>query len=291
MKIEGSITALVTPMFADGAVDFDSLKKFVDFQIENGTDALVAVGTTGESPSLNIDEHLQVIDCVVQHTAGRVPVIAGTGSNCTRTSIETTRQSEKLKVDACLSVVPYYNKPTQEGLYQHFKAIAESTSLPVILYNVPGRTVANLDNQTTARLADVDNIIGIKDATGDMQLGKELLDLCGDRLTVLSGDDLTLLEFMKLGAKGAISVVSNAAPKQMHQLCKAALAGDFAAAELIDQKLAKLHRDLFVEANPIPVKYAVSKLNHIENNLRLPLTPLSKNYQSLVDEALEQAYS
>lgn len=289
MVIEGSIVALVTPMGADEQIDYDALDRLVEFHIDAGTDGIVAVGTTGESATLSIKEHLSVIERVVAASAGRVPVIAGTGANSTREAIFLTQNAYELKADAALLVVPYYNKPGQEGLYQHFRAIAAAVPIAQYLYNVPGRTVADMSNETIARLAKIDNIVGCKDATGDLQRGRELVALCGTDLTILSGDDPTALDYMKLGARGDISVTANVAPRQMHLMCQAALAGDFDLADEIDAKLRGLHNDLFVESNPIPVKYAVSKLGYTENRLRLPLTSLREENTSLVDAAMLQA--
>lgn len=292
MNIQGSIVALVTPMNEQGDIDYSALKQLVEFHITNKTDALVAVGTTGESATLSVDEHLQVIEAVVKAAAGRVPVIAGTGANSTREAIELTRQAEKLNADAALLVVPYYNKPGQEGLYQHYKTIADAVAIPQILYNVPGRTVADMLNSTIERLSGIDNIIGCKDATGDMQRGKELIDRCGDQIAIYSGDDATALDLMKLGARGDISVTANVAPLAMHEMCAAALDGDFERAERIDQSLQGLHQDLFLESSPIPVKYAVSKIGFGSNTLRLPLTALT-DAQAIaqVDAAMSAAES
>ncbi|MBT8114131.1 MAG: 4-hydroxy-tetrahydrodipicolinate synthase [Arenicella sp.] len=287
MRLEGSIVALITPMGTDGSIDYQALTALVEHHIVAGTHAIVSVGTTGESATLNVDEHLAVVEHTVDAAAGRIPVIAGTGANSTQEAIHLTSEAAKLKADACLLVVPYYNKPTQEGLYQHFKSIAEAVPIPQVLYNVPGRTVADMSNTTVGRLAEIDNIIGCKDATGDVRRGAELIDLCGDRLVVVSGDDATALALMKKGAKGDISVTANVAPAAMAQMCEAALAGNFARAEQIDQTLRRLHTDLFVESNPIPVKYAVSKQGFTSNTLRLPLTPLSEQHRAVVDKAIE----
>lgn len=286
MNIQGSLVALITPMNQHGDVDFTNLSALIEHHIENGTHGIVSVGTTGESATLTVDEHLAVINHTIQKVAGRIPVIAGTGGNSTAEAIHLTRQAYELKADAALLVVPYYNKPTQEGMYQHFKAIAEAVPIAQVLYNVPGRTVADMSNQTVDRLADIDNIVAIKDATGDMARGRELIELCSNRLAVLSGDDPTALELMKLGAVGDISVTANVAAKQMSQLCEAALKKDFKTADKLDQMLRALHNNLFVEANPIPVKYAVSKLGFSSNTLRLPLTSLSTEFEALIDEAL-----
>ena len=287
--IEGSIVALITPMTADKSIDYQALTRLIEHHISSGTDAIVSVGTTGESATLNVDEHLQIVEHTVKCVNGRIPVIAGTGANSTREAIHLTRQAHSLNADAVLLVVPYYNKPGQEGMYQHFKAIADAVAIPQYLYNVPGRTVADMSNSTIARLADIDNILGCKDATGDLQRGKELIDLCGDRLSILSGDDATALDLIKLGGRGDVSVTANVAPKLMHDMCAAALRGDFETADALDLKLQGLHRDLFVESNPIPVKYAVSKLGFGANVLRLPLTKLAVENQSFIDAAMSKA--
>jgi 4-hydroxy-tetrahydrodipicolinate synthase len=289
MKFEGSLVALITPMAQDGAVDYEALTRLIEFHIESGTHGIVAVGTTGESSTLNVNEHLAVVAHTIKIVNKRIPVIAGAGGNSTQEAIYLTRQAEELGADAVLSVVPYYNKPTQEGLYQHFRAIAEAVPIAQILYNVPGRTVADMSNETIARLAVIDNIVGCKDATGDLGRGQVLVDTCGHLLTVLSGDDPTALNFMKLGARGDISVTANVAPKLMSEMCSAALVGNFSLAEKYDAKLQGLHTHLFVESNPIPVKYAVSKMGYTANILRLPLTSLSIEFESKVDEAMRQA--
>lgn len=289
MKFEGSIVALITPMANSGEIDYPALGQLIEYHIESGTHGIVSVGTTGESSTLNVEEHLAVIDYTIKKVSGRIPVIAGTGSNSTREAIYQTKHAEKLGADATLSVVPYYNKPTQEGLYQHFKAIADAVSIAQVLYNVPGRTVADMSNATIARLADIDNIVACKDATGDLTRGRELIESCGDRIAVLSGDDPTALELMKMGGRGDISVTANVAPALMSEMCAAALAGDFATAEQIDLKLRPLHRDLFLEANPIPVKYAVAKMGYTANALRLPLTGLSSEFEPMVDAAMVSA--
>lgn len=289
MKFEGSIVALITPMNSHGEVDYEALNRLVDFHVQSGTHGIVSVGTTGESATLNVDEHLSVIEQTIKAANGRIPVIAGTGANSTQEAIFLTGEAEKLGADGALLVVPYYNKPTQEGLYQHFHAIAEAVKIPQVLYNVPGRTVADMSNEIIVRLSQIDNIVACKDATGDLERGKALVDACGDKLNILSGDDPTALEFMKLGAKGDISVTANVAPSIMSQMCNAALSGDFSLAEELDQKLQLLHRDLFLESNPIPVKYAVSKLGYTSNKLRLPLTPLSKDFETTLDAAMAAA--
>ena len=285
----GSMVALVTPMREDGAIDDESLAKLIEFHIGQGTDAIVAVGTTGESATLDEQEHCELIRRIVELTAGRIPVIAGTGANSTTEAITLTRCALKAGADACLLVTPYYNKPTQEGLYLHHKAIAEAVPIPQILYNVPGRTACDMLPETVERLAKVSNIVGLKEATGDLDRAREILDRCGTRLDLYSGDDATACEFLLLGGKGVISVTANVAPAAMHQLCVAAQSGDRARAEAIDAPLRALHRDLFVEANPIPVKWALYEMGLIPPGIRLPLTPLSLQYQASVRAALAQA--
>ncbi len=284
----GSMVALVTPMHEDGSVDENSLRGLIEYHIENGTDALVIAGTTGESATLSEEEHCKLIATAVEMAAGRIPVIAGTGANNTREAIDLTRCAMRAGADACLLVTPYYNKPTQEGLYLHFKAVAEAVAIPQILYNVPGRTAVDMSNDTVARLATIPNIVGIKDATGDMVRGRELIERCGDQLDVFSGDDATTLELMRLGGKGGISVTANVAPRAMHEMCAAALAGDFAAAEASNDKLMPIHQKMFVEANPIPVKWALYEMGLIPAGIRLPLTPLSAQYHDTVRQALQQ---
>ena len=285
----GSMVALVTPMQADGALDREALDRLVEFHVENGTDAIVAVGTTGESATLDDEEHCSLIRQVVETAANRIPVIAGTGSNSTREAIELTRCAMEAGADACLLVTPYYNKPTQEGLYLHYKAIAEAVPIPQILYNVPGRTVCDMLPETVARLAQISNIIGIKEATGNLERGKEIMDRCGDKLDVYSGDDATALELILLGAKGDISVTANVAPRAMHEMCAAALRGDRAEAERINASLLALHKNLFLEANPIPVKWALQEMGLIQAGIRLPLTPLSDKFHDDVRQAMRQA--
>lgn len=285
----GSMVALVTPMQDDGSVDFDCLARLVEFHVENGTDAIVAVGTTGESATLDEAEHCLVIRRVVEMAAGRVPVIAGTGANSTSEAIILTRCAMEAGADACLLVTPYYNKPTQEGLYRHFKAVAEAVPVPQILYNVPGRTACDMLNATVERLASISNIVGIKDATGDMVRGQELIECCGDRIDIYSGDDATTVALIKLGGKGGISVTANVAPRAMHEMCAAALAGDYEDADAINERLMPLHQKLFVEANPIPVKWALHEMGLIPAGIRLPLTPLSDIYHDTVRQALKSA--
>ncbi|KPJ90222.1 MAG: 4-hydroxy-tetrahydrodipicolinate synthase [Gammaproteobacteria bacterium SG8_11] len=285
----GSMVALVTPMHEDGSLDYEALDRLVEFHIENQTDAIIAVGTTGESATLDEKEHCDTIARIVNTAAKRIPIIAGTGSNSTTEAINLTRCAMKAGADACLLVTPYYNKPTQEGLYLHYKAIAEAVPIPQILYNVPGRTVCDLLPETVARLADISNIVGIKEATGNLQRTKDIMNLCGDKLDVYSGDDATALELILLGAKGDISVTANVAPKAMHDMCAAALRGNRAEAEKINQPLLALHKDLFLEANPIPVKWALREMGLIAGGIRLPLTPLSEKYHDQVRQALKQA--
>lgn len=287
--IKGSIVALVTPMLADGGVDWDALSGLIDMHIDKKTDAIVAVGTTGESATLSVKEHTTVIKFVTQQVAGRIPVIAGTGANCTREAIELTASAKQAGADACLLVTPYYNKPTQEGLYQHHKTIAEAVAIPQILYNVPGRTAVDMLPATVARLASVPHIVGIKEATGDLERGKQIMSLCGEQFVVYSGDDATAVELILLGAKGNISVTANVAPLQMAQLCLAALAGDAETARAINATLAPLHKNLFVESNPIPVKWALAEMGLIQPYLRLPLTELSPQYHDILRSALLSA--
>lgn len=289
MKLDGSIVALITPMDDNGAIDYKVLEALINHHIDAGTHGIVPVGTTGESSTLSPQEHLAVIAATVKTVAGRIPVIAGTGANSTDEAVYLTKQAASLGADAALLVVPYYNKPTQEGLYQHYKTIAEAVDIPQVLYNVPGRTVADMSNETIARLAEIDNIIGCKDATGDLERGKQLVDMVGDKLSILSGDDATALDYMKLGARGDISVTANVAPKLMAQMCAAALVGDFALAETLDAKLEGLHNNLFLESNPIPVKYASHKLGFGANVLRLPLTSVSESHHAAIDDAMRQA--
>jgi 4-hydroxy-tetrahydrodipicolinate synthase len=287
--IKGSIVALVTPMTAAGAVDVDALDALVDWHIAEGTDAIGAVGTTGESSTLDVEEHIGVIRRVVERARGRVPVIAGTGANATREAIELTQAAKEAGADACLLVTPYYNKPPQEGLYRHFKAIAEAVAIPQILYNVPGRTGCDMLPPTVARLAQLPNIVGLKEAKGELDRIRELLKVCPPEFAVYSGDDATARESILLGGKGDISVTANVAPRLMHQMCAAALAGDRKEAEAIDAKLAKLYQALFVEPNPIPVKWALYAMGRIGPGIRLPLVPMTQNHEATVREALRAA--
>jgi 4-hydroxy-tetrahydrodipicolinate synthase len=285
----GSMVALVTPMAEDGSLDVAALNRLIDFHIDNGTDAIVAVGTTGESPTLDMDEHCEVIRLTVQRAKGRVPVIAGTGANSTREAIELTRCAESAGVDACLLVTPYYNKPTQEGLYLHHKAIAEAVPVPQILYNVPGRTACDMLPETVDRLSRIANIVGIKEATGNVERVKEIRRRCGDRLDVYSGDDATALDAILLGARGDISVTANVAPRLMHEMCKLAREGRDQEARAVNERLMGLHKNLFLEANPIPVKWALKEMGLIQGGIRLPLTPLSEKHHETVRQALRAA--
>jgi 4-hydroxy-tetrahydrodipicolinate synthase len=285
----GSMVALVTPMHADESLDSEGLERLIEFHIEQGSDAIVVVGTTGESPTLDEKEHCKVIRQAVDFAKGRIPVIAGTGSNATHEAIDLTRCAMVGGADACLLVAPYYNKPTQEGLYLHHKKVAEAVPIPQILYNVPGRTACDMLPETVARLAEIPNIVGIKEATGNLERGREILERCGDRIDLYSGDDATAMELMLLGAKGVISVTANAAPRAMHELCVAAMAGDRAAASTINERLAGLHETLFVEANPIPVKWVLYEMGLIPPGIRLPLTLLSERYHDTLRQAMKQA--
>ena len=276
-------------MLEDGSVDYPSLEGLVEFHIENKTDAIVSVGTTGESATLNHKENIEVIEATVSMANGRLPIIAGTGSNSTAEAIEMTLSAKRVGADAALLVVPYYNKPPQEGMYQHFKAIAEAVAIPQMLYNVPGRTVGDMSNETVVRLSAVQHIFGIKDATGDVPRGAELINALPDDFVVVSGDDGTTLELMKVGGKGCISVTANVAPKQMYEMCQAGLAGDFATAETINAQLDPLHKNLFLQANPIPVTYAVQQLGLMQNTLRLPLVPMASEYEADVQAAMKVA--
>ena len=288
--IRGSIVALVTPMHQETqGVDWSALKHLVDWHIEQGTNSIVAVGTTGESATLSVAEHAQVIRVIVGQAAGRLPIIAGTGANSTREAIVLTQAAADSGADACLLVTPYYNKPTQEGLYLHHKAIAEAVAIDQILYNVPGRTACDMQPETVLRLSVIDNIVGIKEATGDLERAKTLIDQRREGFAIYSGDDATARELILLGGDGDISVTANVAPKLMSQMCAAALAGDTALAAELDRKLKALHRDLFVEANPIPVKWAVAELGLQENVLRLPMTPLSAEHRERVRAAMRNA--
>ncbi|MDN0073364.1 4-hydroxy-tetrahydrodipicolinate synthase [Crenobacter sp. SG2303] len=287
--LTGSLVALVTPMHDDGRVDFDALNRLVDFHIENGTNGLVAVGTTGESATLHVDEHIAVVKAVVEQAAGRVPVIAGAGANSTSEAIELTQHAKDVGADSVLSVVPYYNKPTQEGMYQHFRAIAEAVDIPVVLYNVPGRTVADMSNDTVLRLAQIPNIVGLKDATADLARACDLFLRAPKDFALYTGDDATALAFLLCGGHGVISVTANVAPKSFSAMCAAALKGDIATARELNDNLQGLHKQLFCEPNPIPAKWALHRMGLIGAELRLPLTPLSADAVPVVEAALKQA--
>ncbi|EKO3538614.1 4-hydroxy-tetrahydrodipicolinate synthase [Vibrio fluvialis] len=286
----GSIVALITPFNHDGEVDYLSLKKLVDYHIEAGTDAIVSVGTTGESSTLTIEEHVKVVEKTVEFSDGRIPVIAGTGANATHESVTFSRLLNNTGIAGYLSVTPYYNKPTQEGLFQHYKAISQETDIPIILYNVPGRTAVDLRPETVARLSELKNIVALKDATGDLSRVALHRELCGNDFVLLSGDDATGLEFVKLGGQGVISVTNNVAATDMAKMMHLALEGKFDEAEVINQRLMPLHKGLFVESSPIPVKWAAHKLGLIaEGDLRLPLTELSEQARPLVAQAMTEA--
>jgi 4-hydroxy-tetrahydrodipicolinate synthase len=287
--IQGSLPAIVTPMLEDGALDLPGLRRLLDWHIAEGSDGVVVVGTTGESPTVDMDEHCTLIRTTVEHVAGRIPVIAGTGANSTSEAIELAQCAKAVGATAHLSVVPYYNKPTQEGLYQHFKTIAEAVDLPLILYNVPGRTVADMANDTTLRLAQVPGIVGIKDATGNLERGTDLVKRAPAGFAIYSGDDATGVLLTLLGGAGVISVTANVAPRLMHEMIAAALAGDVVAARGINARLLGLHKHLFCEANPIPVKWACARMGLITDGLRLPLTPLSAEFHDRVLGAMREA--
>ena len=285
--ITGSIVALVTPMQPDGAIDWSALEKLIEHHIAAGTNALGVVGTTGESATLTVPEHCEVIRFAVNQSAGRIPIVAGTGSNSTHEAIELTVAAAQVGADASLLVTPYYNRPTQEGLYQHFCTVAAAVNIPIILYNVPGRTAVDLSNETVLRLSQINNIVAIKDATGNVERGAELIKALPGSFAVYSGDDPTALELMRRGAKGNISVTANVAAVEMAQMCRLALAGDFDAAARIDEKMRPLHKSLFAEPNPIPVKWALQQQGYIDSGIRLPLTPLSDSYHAELKAALE----
>ena len=287
--LNGSLVAIVTPMHEDGSLDLDAFCKLIDWHVTEGTNGIVVVGTTGESPTVDFDEHHLLIKTAVEHAKRRIPIIAGTGANSTREAIELAAYAKQAGAEMSLSVVPYYNKPTQEGLYRHFRAIAEAVDIPQIVYNVPGRTVADLSNETMLRLAQVPNIVGLKDATANIERGSDLLRQLPAAIAVYSGDDATGLALMLLGGRGVISVTANVAPRLMHEMCAAALKPDLARARALNHQLLGLHRNLFVEANPIPVKWAVSQMKLIEPGIRLPLTPLADSCHERVRAALRQA--
>ena len=289
--LTGSLVAIATPMHPDGALDLATYRKLIDFHVANGTAGIVAVGTTGESPTVTVDEHCELIRTAVLHAAGRIPVIAGTGGNSTAEAIELTKFAQSVGASACLSVVPYYNKPTQEGLYRHFSTIAGNVDLPMLLYNVPGRTVADLGTDTVLRLAEVPNIVGLKDATSDLVRHVDLIRRLprGKDFALYSGNDDTALAFMLLGGHGVISVTANVAPKAMSEMCTEALSGDLATARAINTRLLNLNVKLFVEANPIPVKWAMARMGLLQDSLRLPLSPLSPQFHDVVRNALREA--
>jgi len=287
--LTGSLVAIVTPMLEDGSLDLVRFRKLIDWHIVEGTRGIVVVGTTGESPTVDFDEHKDLIRIAVKHAAGRVPIIAGTGANSTAEAIDLSKSAKQSGAQFSLSVVPYYNKPTQEGLYRHFRAIAEAVDLPLILYNVPGRTVADLQNDTVLRLAQVSNIVGIKDATGSMERASDLLRRAPKDFAIYSGEDVAGLPLMLLGGHGVISVTANVAPRLMQEMCAAALAGDLVRARDANNRLLGLHTKLFVEANPIPVKWALAQMGLIGPGLRLPMVPLSANYHEIVRDAMHQA--
>ncbi len=287
--LRGSLVAIVSPMHEDGSLDLEAFGRLIDWHIAEGTDGVVVVGTTGESPTVDFEEHTLLIKAAIERAAGRVPIIAGTGANSTREAIELQAFAKKAGADQCLSVVPYYNKPTQEGLYRHFKAVAEAVDIPMIVYNVPGRTVADLHNDTALRLAQLPNIVGIKDATANLERGADLIRRAPKGFAIYSGDDATALALTLLGGDGVISVTANAAPRLMHEMCAAALSGDLSRARSANNRLLGLHRHLFVEANPIPVKWVLQQMGLIRGGIRLPLTPLSSSFHDLLRGAMEQA--
>ena len=287
--IKGSIVAIVTPMHADGSLDLPGLRALIDWHIAEGTDSIVIVGTTGESSTVSVDEHCALIKLAVDHAKGRIPIIAGTGGNATAEAIRLTEYAKEVGADAALLVVPYYNRPTQEGMYQHFKAIAEAVDLPIILYNVPGRTVADMSNDTIVRLSKIKNIVGVKDATGNIARCIDLMRLVPADFAVYSGDDATALALMLCGGAGNISVTANVAPRAMHEMCKAALAGEIAKAIEINNKIFTLHQKLFIEPNPVPVKWALAEMGKMPAGIRLPLVPLSPTCHDAVRTALRDA--
>ncbi len=289
IMIQGSVVAIVTPMHADGSIDMPGLRKLIDWHIAEGTDGIVIVGTTGESPTVSVEEHCELIKVAVEHAAKRIPIIAGTGGNSTTEAIELTQYAKSVGADASLLVVPYYNRPTQEGMYRHFRKIAESVDLPAILYNVPGRTVADMSNDTILRLAQVPGIIGVKDATGNIGRGSDLIRLAPESFAVYSGDDPTAMALMFCGGKGNISVTANVAPKAMHELCVAAMSGRVKEAVAINNRMLPLHNKLFVEPNPVPVKWALAQMGMMPDGIRLPLAPLASEYHEVVKAALREA--
>ena len=287
--IKGSLVAIVTPMHPDGSLDYPGLRKLIDWHIAEGTDGIVIVGTTGESPTVSVEEHCELIKVAVEHTNKRIPIIAGTGGNSTTEAIKLTEYAKQVGADASLLVVPYYNRPTQEGMYQHFRKIAESVDLPAILYNVPGRTVADMANETIARLAHIPGIVGVKDATGNIARGTDLLRQVPKSFAVYSGDDPTAMALMFCGGHGNISVTANVAPRAMHELCAAAMSGNVAKAIEINNRLIPLHQKLFVEPNPVPVKWALQQMGRIESGIRLPLVDLASEFHGTVRAALRES--
>ncbi|ELX10137.1 dihydrodipicolinate synthase DapA [Janthinobacterium sp. HH01] len=287
--IKGSIVAIVTPMNADGSLDFEGLNQLIDWHIAEGTDSIVIAGTTGESATVSVEEHCALIKATVAHAKGRIPIIAGAGANSTAEAIKLTRFAKEAGADATLQVVPYYNRPTQEGMYQHFKAIAEAVDLPVILYNVPGRTVADMSNETILRLAQIPNIVGVKDATGSIGRGYDLLRLAPKSFAVYSGDDPTAMALMLAGGAGNISVTANVAPRDMADMCEAAIAGNIAKAVELNNKMFPLHQKLFIEPNPVPVKWALAEMGKMPAGIRLPLVPLADDCHEAVRAALREA--
>ncbi|QRQ86391.1 4-hydroxy-tetrahydrodipicolinate synthase [Cupriavidus oxalaticus] len=288
-QITGSIVAIVTPMHEDGSLDFPALRALVDWHVAEGTDGIVIVGTTGESPTVSVEEHCELIRVAVEQSGKRIPIIAGTGGNSTKEAIELTAFAKKVGADASLQVVPYYNKPTQEGMYRHFRTIAEAVELPVLLYNVPGRTVADMSNDTILRLAQVPGIVGVKEATGNIDRAAQLINDAPESFAIYSGDDPTAVALILLGGKGNISVTANVAPRKMHEMCAAALKGDVVTARRLHMELIGLNKAMFVEANPIPVKWALQQMGKMEGGIRLPLTPLSESNHETVRKALAAA--
>ncbi|MFP6559498.1 4-hydroxy-tetrahydrodipicolinate synthase [Paraburkholderia sp. B3] len=289
ITLRGSIPAIVTPMHEDGSLDLPAFCKLIDWHVDEGTDALVVVGTSGESATLNVEEHILMVRTAVEHAAGRMPIIAGAGGNSTAEAIELTKHAKEVGAQASLQVVPYYNKPTQEGMYRHFAKIAEAVDLPAVLYNVPGRTVADMSNETILRLAQVPGIVGVKEATGNLDRAAHLIKHAPAGFRIFSGDDPTAIALMLLGGHGNISVTANVAPRQMSELCRAAIEGDAKTARAIHLKLLSLHKNLFIESNPIPVKWALQELGRMEGGIRLPLTPLDERYHDVVRTAMREA--
>ena len=287
--ITGSLVAIVTPMHADGSLDIAGLKKLIDWHIQEGTDGIVIAGTTGESATVSVEEHLDLIRITVEHANKRIPIIAGSGGNSTLEAIKLPQFAKEIGADASLQVVPYYNRPTQEGMYQHFKAIAQAVDIPIILYNVPGRTVADMSNETIARLASIKNIVGVKEASGNIGRDIELLSMLPADFAVYSGDDLSAMALMLCGGKGNISVTANIAPKAMHEMCAAAIRGDIVTAKAINAPLIPLHQKLFLEPNPVPVKWALEQMGHIPSGIRLPLVRFSDQYHAILSAALRSA--